>query len=129
MSINVLHPALYANPGYHLVSGDNGELPDGELARHFVPEGWEELDRGICPCGEVVAWDEKAEVWVPDRSLRVLILTQAETETLWSLSDHDLSETINRQLHYNEPVEEDDEDGPPPDLNPEGDPTRNGAFG
>lgn len=23
----------------------------------------------------------------------------------------------------------DDEDGPPPDLNPEGDPTRNGAFG
>lgn len=32
-------------------------------------------------------------------------------------------------LYDAETLEETDEDGPPPDLNPEGDPTRNGAFG
>jgi hypothetical protein len=42
---------------------------------HHVAEGWEELDRGICPaCGTPVSWDAGTDRWVPDPGLVVLVV-------------------------------------------------------
>lgn len=54
---------------------------------HFVPEGWEDLDRGICPvCGTPVSWNSEAEVWDFDPTLRVLVLEPHEVERLRKLT-------------------------------------------
>lgn len=66
------HPAMYAPyQRFH------AEKPD-----HFVPEGWEDLGRGLCPCGEAVRWSDEVEAWVRDRTLRVLILTPDEVASV-----------------------------------------------
>lgn len=50
-----------------------------ERHRHFVPEAWEDLNRGICPqCGRTVRWEERLTAWVVDPSLTVLVLTDEE---------------------------------------------------
>lgn len=49
---------------------------------HFVPEGWESLDRGQCVCGTLVSWDETTETWEPDETLRAFVLTQDEVLAL-----------------------------------------------
>lgn len=97
------HPALSAN-------GSHGTDADDAPERHYVPEGWEELDRGVCPCGELVRWDEAAERWIPDRALRVLVLTEAEAETLRAAAPADLALTVARQLILNESIEDDEPD-------------------
>lgn len=65
------HPAMYpAETGTHPTSPtDPG---------HLVPEGWESFDVGLCPCGEAVRWDGATDRWVPDRTLRVLVLTPGD---------------------------------------------------
>ena len=47
---------------------------------HYVPEGWEALDVGACPCGELVQWEEDNDhgQWVVDRSLVMFVLTEAQ---------------------------------------------------
>lgn len=60
---------------------------------HFVPEGWEDLDRGICPgCGLTVSWCAEGvesplapEGWYHDETLTVLVLT--EDEVRWLAED------------------------------------------
>lgn len=75
------HPALHTPPAY------TPELGSGH--DHYVAEGWEDFNVGLCPCGEAVRWDgglvidgpDGPEVeggWVPDRTLRVLVLTAEE---------------------------------------------------
>jgi len=50
---------------------------------HYVAEGWEELNMGICPrCGTAVYWNETSETWDPDTNIRVLLLEQLETDLL-----------------------------------------------
>lgn len=97
------HPALHPNPGYHLLASDEAGT-DG-TGRHFVPAGWEDADRGVCPCGELVAWDGPSLSWIPDRSLRLLILTQHETSLVFlAVRTTQLVETIAHQLDLNEEV-------------------------
>jgi hypothetical protein len=69
VSRDIAHPALHTPPF------------DPHIA-HFVPEGWEDFDRGLCPCGEAVTYDNENEMWVPDRSLRVLVLTKDEASAV-----------------------------------------------
>jgi len=110
------HPALHPNNGYHLVAGDAGNEPaDPGEGRHFVPVGWEEVDRGICPCGEVVRWEDSTERWVADRSLRVLILDEAQLDFLrlyiypmdvgGSTKMDALRKAIDHQVGLSEPVD------------------------
>lgn len=50
---------------------------------HFVPEGWDELDRGICPrCGRTVLWNPATEKWEADESLVVLVLLDGEVKAI-----------------------------------------------
>ena len=49
---------------------------------HFVPDGWDDLERGLCPCGEAVTWDHVSERWEADDLLVVLVLTRAEADTI-----------------------------------------------
>jgi hypothetical protein len=72
MSRNDAHPALYAPNITHSQHDPNGG------PEHFVPEGWEDFDRGLCPCGEAVMWNQVDERWEPERSLRVFVLTPSE---------------------------------------------------
>ena len=51
-------------------------------AGHLVPEAWDDMDRGLCPCGEAVSWDGPTETWRPDRTLRALVLTKDEIRTV-----------------------------------------------
>jgi ParB family chromosome partitioning protein len=71
--------------------------------RHFVPVGWEETDRGLCPCGEAVRWDPSLERWVPDRTLVVLVLTEAEYQHLRddALMVEDLEPELDLQFGLN----------------------------
>lgn len=78
---------------------------------HFVPEGWDDLDRGICPCGEIVVWDEATDRWNPDRSMVVLVLTAIEAKQLeiYALSfNKDLHDVIDRELSLNQPLTEEE---------------------
>lgn len=68
------HPALHDPPS----------RPHGR-EDHYVPDGWDERGRGICPCGEAVRWSARRDLWVPDRSLRVLVLTKHEAALLSSI--------------------------------------------
>lgn len=109
MSTPESHPALHPNPGYHLLASDEAGT-DG-TGRHFVPSGWEDADRGVCPCGELVAWDGPSLSWIPDRSLRLLVLTTEEAKVvsedgMTSQSrDRALQEVIEHQLSLNEEVD------------------------
>lgn len=79
-----------------------------EHLEHFVPEGWEELDRGICPkCGQTVAWDEAAEKWRVDATLTVLVLTAAEYRHLRddALMIEDLEFILDVEEGLNRPLE------------------------
>lgn len=100
------HPALHPNPGYHLLASDRTGT-DGN-GRHFVPNGWDEADRGVCPCGELVIWDEASKSWIPDRSLRLLVLTQHEASLVVRAAieteEGHLATTIGYQLDLNEEV-------------------------
>ena len=76
---------------------------------HFVPEFWEDLNRGICPrCGRTVTWNEERDRWLPDDSLTVLVLTEEEIDTialvaagLPSFKKTGLPEMIRRQYDLN----------------------------
>jgi hypothetical protein len=90
------HPALHEPSS--AIHGDED---------HFVPDGWDDVERGLCPCGEAVAWDEKTELWVPDRSLRVLVLTTEEVEHIRAAVDlktfpMDTAALLAFELHLNE---------------------------
>lgn len=101
MSRDNAHPALHTPPvGRH----------QSDPTRHFVPEGWEDFDRGLCPCGEAVIWDATQDRWVVDRSLRVLVLTPDEVKALTAMDSRDptytagLVETIVRQIGLQDEV-------------------------
>lgn len=104
MSRSSRHPALYA-VDHH--SDEPG------LREHFVPEGWEETDRGICPCGEAVIWNEAAQRWDPDRSLVVFVLTEAEAQHLRddALMIEDLEPLLDLQLALNRYPDDEPDDG------------------
>lgn len=112
------HPALHGGPSNH---GD--EIDDPIADDHFAPEGWEEVDRGICTCGEVVRWDYQLEQWVPDRTLKVLILAPDEAELVAQavaglsagdetadVQNFDLQQMVRHQIRLNEPWIEDEQD-------------------
>jgi hypothetical protein len=86
------HPALYPTS---TTGGHHADDPTG----HFVAEGLEDLNVGICPCGNVVVWDELAERWLPDPEKIVLILDRPDVEHLLAdgLYIEDLEEPIRRQ--------------------------------
>lgn len=83
---------------------------DGSV-RHYVPEDWEDLDRGICPeCGRTVRWDEGADAWVLDPSLTVLVLTEEESQLAIGLlrayhagNTDELALMMERQYDRNRP--------------------------
>jgi hypothetical protein len=127
MSRDDAHPALHTPPiGLHSNTMGNGP----EVKLHYVPEGWEDFDRGICPCGEVVVWKEGDEIvvpgnemanvpdimaggqWVPDRTMRVLVLTPTERLAVMDMLalsyDGDVPETrdeVMRQLQLQDETE------------------------
>ena len=81
--------------------------------RHFVPEGWEDTDRGICPaCGQTVRWmaydDEGGGRWEPDGTLTVLVVTEEE----WRLIDEEalglerIEPALRLMYNLNRPFEE-----------------------
>lgn len=92
MSRDMAHPALHTPPLRR-------------RHKHFVPEGWETLDRGCCPCGEVVVWDENRDRWQPDRTMRVLVLTPAEIKRLPMIEIDILVPTIGYQLELQNEVQ------------------------
>lgn len=50
---------------------------------HFVPEGWDDLNRGICPrCGLTVVWNPEVEQWLPSDDLVVLVLHREEFQKI-----------------------------------------------
>ena len=83
---------------------------------HFVPEHWEDLNRGICPrCGRTVVWDEAKDRWIPDPHLTVFVLTQEECEKLAALINDPAQvdsaaektrEQLERQWDLNRPYAE-----------------------
>ncbi len=87
MTYGVSHPALHP--------GITHDYPGPEPG-HFVPEGWEELNRGICPCGEVVTWNGPSDQWVPDRSMKVLVLTGQELSRIDEIIAGAEAETVER---------------------------------
>lgn len=82
-------------------TGIHGRRP-GEpftAGEHFVPEGWDEADVGICPdCGRTVRWDEKRDAWVTAPDLRVLVLDPDEVEWVRHYAGPTLRAQIDRQL-------------------------------
>jgi hypothetical protein len=99
MSRDDAHPALHSPgvPHQQLATGGPG---------HYVPEGWEDLNRGICPCGEVVFWSEGLDQWLPARAFRVLVLTPDEITALRrSQMPTLLKEQIEQQLDLQDEVE------------------------
>lgn len=69
MSRDDAHPALHTPP-----------LEPHNV--HYVPEGWEDFDRGVCPCGEVVVWNESGNIWLVARDYRVLVMSPDEVALL-----------------------------------------------
>lgn len=113
MSRDNAHPALHTPPErQHISPHSNIMGNDPELRKHFVPEGWEDFDRGICPCGEVVVWNASNDRWVANRQMRVLVLTQRETAAVEDMlalgKDDDVPTTrdmVHRQLELQDEVE------------------------
>lgn len=69
--------------------------------RHFVPDGWDDLDRGICPCGELVRWTGTG--WTVDRSLVAFVLTRDEATMMrWLVAHPDFSGRLQAQLELNQ---------------------------
>ena len=67
---------------------------------HHVAEGWDELNRGVCPaCGTKVVWDEEVEVWVENPHLVVIVLTPEEVE---QFSLRGLADFIDLQIDLSE---------------------------
>jgi hypothetical protein len=92
-----------AHPGLHRPFGE-GHSQD----KHFVPEGWEDTNRGACPCGELVRWDEETDGWVPDRTLRLLVLERDEANAVdWWMTkaETELGREIHTQLALQEPFD------------------------
>lgn len=109
------HPALHPQPGYHLrpedaVADAHSKAFDND--RHFAPLGWEDVNVGACPCGELVRWDQATESWLPDRTLRMLILDEKDAETVsgrfrlvrfgGTVDSERLGEAVRHQLILNE---------------------------
>lgn len=96
MTYGIHHPALH--------DGITHEYP-GKGPGHFVPEGWEDLEVGICPCGEAVRWNGELEQWEPDRTLTILVLDQGEVasvlDRLRRAGTTKALPTIERQLELN----------------------------
>ena len=108
MSRDSAHPALHTPP----MNGDEFLDRTTRPHNHLVPEGWEDFNRGICPCGEVVVWNTSQELWVADRQMRVLVLTQRETRAVEDMlalgNDGDVPTTrrmVGRQLLLQDEVE------------------------
>lgn len=70
------HRSVFISPHSNIM-GNSPSLKD-----HFVPEGWEDHNRGICPCGEVVVWNESGQVWLKARDYRVLVMSPDEVALL-----------------------------------------------
>lgn len=102
------HPALH-DPAASSHVGDAAPEAD---QHHFVPNGWEPVDAGICPCGEAVRWDAAAGRWIPDRSLVVLVLTADQARHLRddALMVEDLEPVLDLQLWLNTEPEHDHDD-------------------
>lgn len=74
---------------------------------HYVPEGWEEANVGVCPhCDNTVRWDEDGESWVTDRTLRVLVLTSDEADAVRRSVSWLALESIRYQLDMQDSGEE-----------------------
>jgi hypothetical protein len=88
MAETMSHPALYAWQGH-----------DPDFSKdHFVPEGWEDLDLGLCPRGEAVRWDADRDHWVVDRTLRVVVVRQEERDLVSAFGYQlDLQDDIERR--------------------------------
>jgi len=81
---------------------------------HFVPEGWEEADRGICPrCGRTVRWDADSAEWILEPTMRVLVLTATEADVALGALDFagrqdadadDLRELVELMVSIQEPI-------------------------
>lgn len=79
----------------------------GKEEEHCVPEGWEDLNRGICPwCGRTVEWDERLDDWVLDGKLVVLVLREWEVDEIRQAVTQPLAEDITRMFDLNRPFEE-----------------------
>lgn len=99
-----LHGRIPGEMG-HTWTDENGKVA------HFVPEGWEDLDRGICPgCGCTVTWNHHTAEWVLEPALTVLVLGQGEIEVLigalHAADRKELLEMVERQWHLNRPFED-----------------------
>ena len=86
-------------------TGLHGRSPYEDIGvhgEHFVPDGWEDLDVGICPtCGRTIRWDFERQAWVNDPSLTVLVLKEAEIEEIRTAVTQPLAETITRMNEVN----------------------------
>ena len=98
------HPAMHPAGSIHASTADGP---------HFVPVGWEEADRGLCPCGEAVRWDESTALWIPERTLVVFVLTADEAAHLRhdALMIEDLEPMLDLQLALNEDPNAEPDDG------------------
>lgn len=80
------------------------------MDEHYVPEGWDELDRGLCPhCGQTVTWNEEAERWDLDPTLTVLVLTKDEFDKVLDRSgesDSDIAYTLEWQYDISRRLDE-----------------------
>lgn len=47
---------------------------------HYAIETWEDMNRGICPCGTTVVWNFDTDEW-EEAPLRVILLTDEEIES------------------------------------------------
>lgn len=53
------------------------------MHEHYVREGWDDFDVGICPvCAVPVRWNKASEAWLEDRSLRVFVLSGDEAHAV-----------------------------------------------
>lgn len=102
-----------AHPALHTPSGTHSIHTPGGGPEHFVPEGWEDFNRGICPCGEVVVWNEATDTWEADRQMRVFVLSATESiavrDMLELSSDGNVPfayDMIERQLRLQDEIEE-----------------------
>lgn len=89
MNFDQQHPALYPGAPHP---------PETQPEIHFVPEGWEHFDIGICPCGAVVRWDNNGGRWTPMPTARVLVLTREDVEYLRTTLGKDIPEHLLDQI-------------------------------
>jgi len=83
------HPALYPAMTPTHTHG---------LGQHFVPEGWEDLEKGICPCGTVVQWDRVNERWDEWHTAYVLIVNGPGFDLQDAMAQIDLQDQLREDM-------------------------------